>query len=77
MNHLLCAEAKNVWGYTSTHPYVFRVWYLFKYRDNFHNLYLVSTDVAGGGEKVIIWRPMGYSRDLSAAYEFVFGDVYR
>jgi hypothetical protein len=29
------AEIKNAWRYTSTPPYVFMMWYLFKHRDNF------------------------------------------
>jgi hypothetical protein len=29
------AEVKNVWSYTSTHPYIFMAWCLVKHRDNF------------------------------------------
>jgi hypothetical protein len=31
---------KNKWNYTSTPPYIFMVWYLVKYRDNFTLLWL-------------------------------------
>jgi len=29
------AEVRNVWGYTSTPPYIFMAWYLVMHRDNF------------------------------------------
>jgi hypothetical protein len=28
------AEVKNVWSYTSIHPYIFMAWFLVKHRDN-------------------------------------------
>jgi hypothetical protein len=30
-----CAEVKNPWSYTSTHQYVFLVWYLVKHMNRF------------------------------------------
>jgi hypothetical protein len=32
---LSSAEFKNAWSCTSTPPYIFMAWYLFKHRDNF------------------------------------------
>jgi hypothetical protein len=29
------AKVRNVWGYTSTPPYIFMAWYLVMHRDNF------------------------------------------
>jgi hypothetical protein len=63
------AEIKNAWGYTSTSPHTFRLWYLVKHLYLLHSTHIMWTELVMNQKKVNKhYRIFGRKEDLFHDY---------